>query len=79
MLTHFPRCLLPPSTYSHPIHHVTRAVLRWGQQTQVLCMTLFIWMVFSTRAIDNFISMDSKFIVYVAALHDCVYGYVFCA
>jgi hypothetical protein len=30
-------------------------------------MTLFIWMVFSTRAIDDFISMDSDFLVYVAA------------
>lgn len=37
----------------------------WGQQTQVLCMTLFIWMVFSTRAIDDFISLDSDFLVYL--------------
>jgi hypothetical protein len=37
--------------------------VRWGQQTQVLCMTLFIWMVFTTRAIDDFISLDSDFLV----------------
>jgi hypothetical protein len=38
------------------------------QKMQVLCMTLFIWMVFATRAINDFISLDSDFVVYAAGV-----------